>query len=107
MMIFYITSSGGTAPVEILTTCAVPSLYSPACMEIITLFRSLSVSNSDCPIMPVCPKSWLHAPINTLTANSAGNVILYWLSFEYEEIVLNSVLPRSCPLSIHRISLFH
>lgn len=41
------------------------------------------------------PKSWLHAPINTLTASTAGNVILYWLSLEYEEIALNSVL-RHC-----------
>jgi hypothetical protein len=55
MMIFYITILDGTVPVEILATCAICSLYSPAAgREIITLFRSLSVSNSDCSIMLVC-----------------------------------------------------
>lgn len=64
MMIFYITILDGTVPTEILAACAICSLYSPVCREIITLFRSLSVSNSGCSIMLVCPN---HGYMHQLT----------------------------------------
>jgi hypothetical protein len=49
-VILYYTISNVTGLADPQAPCAPYSLYSRACREIITLFRSLSVSNSDCSI---------------------------------------------------------